>query len=80
MPLYEYECRQCHNEFERLSRLSADIPVVCPRCDSQDTAKKISTFVVTGWTRRKPTSGKLEPDEYQLIPTDHSDEEDWADF
>lgn len=80
MPLYEYECRRCHNEFERLTRVTSDVAVSCPHCSSTDTARKISTFVVNGWTRRKPASTKLEPDEYKLVPTDHSDEEDWADF
>lgn len=80
MPLYEYECRDCGDTFERLSRSVSSDPVICPWCRSDDTVKKVSTFVVNGWTRRKAVSAKLEPDEYKLVPTDHSDEEDWADF
>jgi putative FmdB family regulatory protein len=41
MPLYEYSCRQCDNEFEML--VFADQEAVeCPRCESARVEKKMS--------------------------------------
>lgn len=44
MPIYEYRCRACVNEFELLVRAS-DTPV-CPRCASGDLERLISLFAV----------------------------------
>lgn len=42
MPIYEYVCRGCGQELERLQRLS-DAPLVdCPACEAPDLVKKIS--------------------------------------
>ena len=43
MPIYEYACRTCGNEFETLVRASSPAPE-CPSCNSADLQKKISTF------------------------------------
>jgi putative FmdB family regulatory protein len=81
MPLYEYRCADCGNEFECLRSLSQmDSAVACPACRSARTQRKVSTFIAKGWTRGKVVGGRLPPEEYELVPTDHSDEEDWADF
>jgi putative FmdB family regulatory protein len=43
MPLYEYICSDCGNEFDKMVRFSeADQIQVCPSCQSQETRKKIS--------------------------------------
>jgi putative FmdB family regulatory protein len=43
MPLYEYLCNECGDEFEKMVRFSeADQSPACPACKSQDTSKKIS--------------------------------------
>jgi putative FmdB family regulatory protein len=43
MPLYEYQCEKCHQEFEQIVRYSeADLLPACPTCGSQQTHKKIS--------------------------------------
>lgn len=42
MPIFEYACRQCGNEFETLVRAS-DTPC-CSRCSSEDLDKKLSVF------------------------------------
>lgn len=43
MPLYEYQCEKCHEEFEKIVRYSeADLVPACPVCGSQQTNKKIS--------------------------------------
>ena len=45
MPLYEYRCNQCGEVFEKLVRFSeADRILPCPKCDSQDTHKKLTTI------------------------------------
>jgi putative FmdB family regulatory protein len=45
MPLYEYLCKECGEEFEKMVRFSeANNSPACPSCQSQDTHKKISTF------------------------------------
>jgi putative FmdB family regulatory protein len=42
MPIYEYACRSCGNEFETLVR-SSDTPS-CSKCASRDLEKKLSVF------------------------------------
>jgi putative FmdB family regulatory protein len=43
MPLYEYHCNDCNEDFEKMVRFSeADQSPVCPTCQSRDTSKKIS--------------------------------------
>lgn len=45
MPIYEYRCTECGEEFEKLVRsMTAEVEVVCPKCGSQHTEKKISLF------------------------------------
>ncbi len=46
MPIYEYACKQCGNEFETLVR-SSSVPD-CPRCASTDLEKKLSVFATAG--------------------------------
>lgn len=43
MPIYEYYCEACGQEFEKLVRLSkADLSPKCPSCGSEKTHKQIS--------------------------------------
>ncbi|MEN6572215.1 MAG: zinc ribbon domain-containing protein [Anaerolineaceae bacterium] len=43
MPIYEYVCSDCGEEFEkRVSFSEADQKPVCPKCASLSTHKKIS--------------------------------------
>lgn len=41
MPIYEYECRVCSGEFERLVRCR-DIEVTCPHCQSPQVNRLVS--------------------------------------
>jgi putative FmdB family regulatory protein len=41
MPLYEYRCRKCDEDFEMLVS-SAEEPVACPECDSESVEKQLS--------------------------------------
>ncbi|MCY2961020.1 MAG: zinc ribbon domain-containing protein [Planctomycetota bacterium] len=42
MPIHEYVCEECREEFEELVR--GDETVACPRCGSVRAAKKFSAF------------------------------------
>jgi putative FmdB family regulatory protein len=45
MPIYEYECANCHGSFEKLRPMSqATAPAVCTHCGSSDTVRAISLF------------------------------------
>jgi putative FmdB family regulatory protein len=52
MPLYEYRCKDCGEEFEKQLRFAeADALPVCPKCSSARTQKKLSrvmSFVASG--------------------------------
>jgi putative FmdB family regulatory protein len=45
MPIYEYECRTCHEEFEVLV-LKGTVPA-CPSCKGQDLERLLSGFAVS---------------------------------
>ena len=40
MPIYEYTCRECGVEFEKLVGLHA--AVVCPSCESERVTRRLS--------------------------------------
>ncbi|MBD3318163.1 MAG: zinc ribbon domain-containing protein [Chitinivibrionales bacterium] len=44
MPLYEYRCAQCNQEFEELVSAKDKQSPSCPFCSSTRTEKKISLF------------------------------------
>lgn len=47
MPLYEYECKACGEQFEMLvSADKKDEAKACPACGSEDSARMLSTFAV----------------------------------
>ncbi len=52
VPLYEYECRDCHFRFEKLQRLSDPPPPKCPECGGK-IAQLLSApavqFKGSGW-------------------------------
>jgi putative FmdB family regulatory protein len=49
MPLYEYRCKECGTDFEKMVRFSeADQLPACPRCQSSQTHKKLSTVASFG--------------------------------
>jgi putative FmdB family regulatory protein len=45
MPLYDYRCRACGNQFEALVRGSVVPP--CPACGSSDLERLLSHFAVS---------------------------------
>ncbi len=46
MPIYEYECKSCGENFEVL--VFGNRKVVCPKCDSEQITKKFSSFSMKG--------------------------------
>jgi putative FmdB family regulatory protein len=46
MPLYDFHCRSCGNEFEALVR-AQDPPVACPSCKGADLERLPSGFAVS---------------------------------
>jgi putative FmdB family regulatory protein len=50
MPLYDFRCRICHEEFERLVR-GTDV-VECPSCRGRDIERLLSTFALSTDERR----------------------------
>ncbi|MEI6779002.1 MAG: zinc ribbon domain-containing protein [Chloroflexales bacterium] len=45
MPLYEYQCPECHNRFDRLVRSSEAPPtIVCPTCGGEKSERILSLF------------------------------------
>ncbi|MCZ6463955.1 MAG: zinc ribbon domain-containing protein [Proteobacteria bacterium] len=50
MPIYEYECGKCGNEFEREQRISDDPVKTCPECRSRRVKRLISrtSFLLKG--------------------------------
>jgi len=49
MPLYEYTCQSCKNDFDALRSIAqADAPIACPACGSEDTQRIISLFSAIG--------------------------------
>jgi putative FmdB family regulatory protein len=42
MPIFEFECRDCNNNFEELTKVQEK--VCCPQCKSSNLRKLISAF------------------------------------
>jgi len=42
MPIFEYKCKECKEDFELLVR--SDTRIACPTCDSDKVVKKLSLF------------------------------------
>ncbi len=45
MPIYEYTCLKCGEEFVLLQKMGAtEKDTACPKCGSQEAKKKLSAF------------------------------------
>jgi putative FmdB family regulatory protein len=52
MPLFEYECRACHHQFELLVRESTEL--ACPSCRGTQLDKQLSVFAVSAPGASRP--------------------------
>jgi len=57
MPIYEFECGQCGEDFEQLI-LGSGVVVQCPKCGSKDTKKKMSACAFKTGSNFKGTGSK----------------------
>jgi len=49
MPIYEYQCKECKERFDKFVRsISAEVDVVCPSCGSSQVRKGFSLFASQG--------------------------------
>jgi putative FmdB family regulatory protein len=49
MPLYEYQCQNCGESFDKIVSFSeADKLPVCPECGAKETRKKITAGAFLG--------------------------------
>ncbi len=48
MPIFEYKCNHCANEFEKLVFAGDDKDISCPECDSMEISKKMSVASFMG--------------------------------
>lgn len=62
MPIYEYRCKACGHELEKLQKMSDDALTDCPQCDKPELNKLISAagFRLSGggWYETDFKSGK----------------------
>ncbi len=57
MPIYEYNCRNCGDDFECIV-FRTDEPVECPKCGDKHPKKKMSSFGFSvGHTFKSSSSG-----------------------
>ena len=57
MPMYEFSCNECGNEFEELVSLNATQYPPCPGCESENVEKKISVCGSVGGSGGCGSSG-----------------------
>lgn len=45
MPIYEYKCGSCGNDFEKIVRAGMqDSEISCPKCNKNESKRKLSRF------------------------------------
>jgi putative FmdB family regulatory protein len=53
MPIYEFVCQHCGNEFEKILSFSAQTTPHCPKCNSQNVERRVGRpaihFKGSGW-------------------------------
>ncbi|MGC4034081.1 MAG: zinc ribbon domain-containing protein [Tepidisphaeraceae bacterium] len=56
MPMYEYACRACGHQFEKLAKTFDAAAPACPECASPDTGRELSVFAVAADGAKSATS------------------------
>jgi putative FmdB family regulatory protein len=57
VPIFEFVCSQCANEYEELV-FQRDVLVPCPKCGSAKVKKKLSVFAHKSDSGFTPSAGK----------------------
>ena len=60
MPIYEYHCVDCKEDFETLV-LNPKEKVICPKCESKKVNRRLSCFAVSGGDSSGSSSGGCAP-------------------
>jgi len=55
MPIYEYRCDACGDEFEELV-FSSTATVPCPECGSEEVSRKLSVFAFKSSGSDRPSA------------------------
>lgn len=55
MPIYEYQCEACENEFEKLVFNTSE-KIVCPKCKSKKVHRMMSAFAFSVGGKFKSTA------------------------
>ncbi len=65
MPIYEYACKKCGEDFELFRRLAQmNARAKCTHCGSRATRRKLSLFAVVGNAEVDLTTDDLGPGEF----------------
>jgi putative FmdB family regulatory protein len=48
MPIFEFQCNSCKQEFEKLVFAGDEPDITCPECKSRDITKKMSAVSFMG--------------------------------
>ncbi|MDP3704279.1 MAG: zinc ribbon domain-containing protein [Legionellaceae bacterium] len=53
MPIYEYQCTNCHHDFELIQKMSDAQTTMCPQCETLSAVRLVSAagfqLKGTGW-------------------------------
>ncbi len=55
MPIFEYHCNQCENDFEKLV-FNVSEKIICPKCKSKKVQRVMSTFAFSSGGKFKSTA------------------------
>lgn len=55
MPIYEYHCNECNNDFEKLVFNKAE-KIFCPKCNGKNVNRMMSTFAFSSGGKFKSTA------------------------
>jgi len=68
MPIYEYRCQQCGEQFEKLiHRQAEESELACPKCGERELKRELSTFAAH--THAKPAAMPRCPSSGGMCPT-----------
>ena len=82
MPIYEYQCEKCENQFEMLQKITAEPLKECPECGGPVHKLVSSTSFILkggGWyatdygKSRKPEDKKASPAKKTAVKSDKSE-------